>query len=196
MNNFQKRCKSSVKLPVRTDCVPSRYSTFIHQMDRLEFYKEMFFRETELKHKLDEKISMPTGMLTIVVAVHVFFFSNHIQGGTLNLMSVIAVFAGVALGFCLFYIAKSMFNFGNTRKYKELNAMNEYRKYDLQLKQHNREKEYEDHLEAQFADGASVNGKINIERTEAMAYCKVCLFFCLVFTFINALVYVYTIAVN
>lgn len=156
----------------------------------------MYFKESELKHKLDEKITMPMGMLTIVVSVHVYIFNEGVTGLPLDIIKVVSIFGGVALVFCLFYVAKSMFNMGYTRKYKELNQMNQYRKYDIQLKEHNQQDKYEEHLEVHFAEGASINNKINISRTEALAYCKVCLFFCLVFTFVNALVFVYHIAMN
>lgn len=159
-------------------------------MDRLQFYKEMYFHENAIKHKLDDKISMPTAMLTVIVSVHAYIFGKDIHGLTFDLIKIVSVFAGSALVFCLFYMAKSMFNLGATRAYRELNQMNEYRNYDLQLKQHNQEHKYSEHLEAQFAEGASINARINISRTEAMAKCKRSLFFCLIFTFINGLLFV------
>lgn len=146
-------------------------------MVRLEFYKEMYFNEAEIKHKLENKVTIPMGILTLIVSIHAFVFASTIGGLPLIITKYASFFIFIFMSISLFYLGRSFMNLGKTHIYREIASMKAFMDYDLQLKAHNREIEYEQYLEKEFAECASHNRAINIKRTKDLAQCKVFLFF-------------------
>ncbi len=165
-------------------------------MDRLEFYKEMYFNEAEIKHKLEDKVTIPMGILTVIVSVHAYIFASTIQSLPLFTIQYSSFFILLFMTISLYYLGRSFMNLGKTHVYKEIASMTAFMEYDLKLKAHNREAEYEQYLEKEFAECASHNRAINIQRTKDLAKCKVYLFFCLLLTFFNSLMYITDILIK
>jgi len=159
-------------------------------MQKLDFYKEMYFKEHDLKHKLDDKVPLQIGILTLIVSINTYILKSDLEGNLLVVVKYNMLFVGVGIVLALFFLGQSFMNLGRTHIYRELGSMNDFKNYDAQLKQAQREGEYEDHLEKEFADCATTNRKNNIWRTERLANCKVSIFAAFVVTFLNSLLYI------
>jgi hypothetical protein len=159
-------------------------------MNKLDFYKEMYFKEHDLKHKLDDKVTMQIGILTLIVSINTYILKGTLDGNLLVIVKYNMLFVGGGIVLALWFLGQSFMNLGRTHSYRELASMNDFRVYDMQLKQANRGAEYEEYLEKESADCATMNRKINIWRTEKLASCKVSLFVSFIVTFINSLLYI------
>jgi hypothetical protein len=159
-------------------------------MNKLDFYKEMYFKEHDLKHKLDDKVAFQIGIITLIVSINTYVLKSTLSGNLLVISKYNMLFVGGAIVLALFFLAQSFMNLGRTHSYRELASMNDFKTYDSQLKQAGRENEYEEYLEKEFADCATNNRRINIWRTEKLASCKTALFFAFVITFVNSLIYI------
>lgn len=159
-------------------------------MDKLSFYKEMYFKEHELKHKLDDKAPVQIGILTLIVSISTYILKSELSGSLLIIVKYNMLFSGGAIVLALFFLGQSFMNLGKTHSYREIASMNDFKKYDSQLKEAGRDNEYEQYLEQEFADCATLNRKINIWRTEKLATCKLWVFISFTITFINSILYI------
>lgn len=164
-------------------------------MDKLSFYREMYFKEHHLKHKLDDKVTAQIGIVTLLVSVIAYILKSEVTGSVMVIIKYNTLFAGGSIVFALFFLGQSFMNLGRTHSYRELASMNDFRLYDSQLKEARRESEYEEYLEKECADCATNNRKINIWRTERLAYCKVSVFISFVITFITSLLYIMAVSI-
>lgn len=160
-------------------------------MDKLAFYKEMYFKEHEIKHKLDDKVPVQIGILTLIVSINTYILKSDLSGNLLVITKYNMLFVGIGVVLALFYLGQSFMNLGKAHDYREIASMNDFRIYDAQLKQAGKEREveYEEHLEKEFADCATSNRKINIWRTEKIAACKKWIFIAFSISFINSVIY-------
>ena len=121
-------------------------------MQKLDFYKEMYFKEHDLKHKLDDKVPVQIGILTLIVSVNTYILKSDLSGILLIIIKYNMLFVGGGIVMALFFLGQSFVNLGRTHPYRELASMNEMRQYDGELKQAKQESEYEAYLEKEFAD--------------------------------------------
>jgi hypothetical protein len=159
-------------------------------MQKLDFYKEMYFKEHDLKHKLDDKVPVQIGILTLIVSVNTYILKSDLSGNLLVIIKYNMLFVGGGIVMALFFMGQSFLNLGRTHAYRELASMNEMRQYDTELKQVKQENEYEAYLEKEFADCATLNRKTNIWRTEKLAVCKQFVFLAFLVSFLNAVLYI------
>lgn len=150
----------------------------------------MYFKEHDLKHKLDDKVPVQIGILTLIVSVNTYILKSDLSGNLLVIIKYNMLFVAAGIVMALFYLGQSFLNLGKTHSYRELASMNEMRQYDAELKQAKQESDYEAHLEKEFADCATLNRKTNIWRTEKLAVCKQYMFFAFVVSFINSTLYI------
>lgn len=165
---------------------------FNNTMERLGFYKEMYFKEHEAKHKLDDKVSVHIAILTLIVSINTYILKSELSGNLLVIAKYNMLITGICVVLALFYLGKSFMNLGRAYGYREIGSMNEFRNYDEQLKAAGNEriKEYEEHLEKEFADCATTNRSINITRTEKLATCKQWVFVAFSVSFVTSVIYI------
>ena len=164
-------------------------------MDKLSFYRDMYFKEHDLKHKLDDKVTAQIGIVTLLVSINAYILKSDVTGDIMVIMKYNTLFAGGAIVFALFFLGQSFMNLGRTHSYRELASMNDFRLYDSQLIAAKKESEYEEFLEKEFADCATANRNINIWRTVKLAYCKASVFISFVLTFLTSLLYIIAISI-
>lgn len=155
----------------------------------------MYFKEHDLKHKLDDKVTAQIGIITLLVSINAYILKSDVTGDLMVTMKYNTLFTGIAIVFALFFLGQSFMNLGRTHSYRELASMNDFRLYDSQLKAAKKESDYEEYLEKEFADCATINRNINIWRTVRLAYCKVSVFISFVITFVTSLLYIMAISI-
>jgi hypothetical protein len=161
-------------------------------MDRIQLYKEFYFKELSRKVELDNAINLPILIITSIVSINVYYVKT-CQGIGYYTVHFLAGVISFFLLKCLYKLSKSYFNLGEANTYSELEGMNEQFNYD-QLE--NKAIEFELHFEKSLAIAAGHNFKINKSRTEDLAKGKKDIFISVFITIISTFFYVITLIIN
>lgn len=103
-------------------------------MNNTELYKQFYLKELSTKNDLNNAINLPMAVLTVLVSVHLYLFTKS-AGVTLTLITFFSFGNFIAICFCLYFLAKSFFNFGRTYKYAEINGMDTFYTFQEQLEE-------------------------------------------------------------
>lgn len=161
-------------------------------IDRIQFYKEFYFKELSRKVELDNAINIPIFIISTIISINVYYL-NTSKGVGIYILTPLAFINSIYVVISIYRISESYFNLGEPYKYSELEGMNEQIKYD---KSENKAVPFEDHIEESLANAAGINFKINKERTEKIAECKKILFKIIMITLIATVFYIFTILIN
>jgi len=156
-------------------------------MNDLEFYKELYFYELERRKELNEAVNVPIGILTAIVGVHIFIYTQDIDKGFLFIsMLVCSYITLIAVVISIFFLLVSFSNFFKPYGYHTLTGGKEYLDHlnkELKTKDETEvRKTFEKDLIKELANNSSENLKINIKRSEALANSKVGISTAVVFT--------------
>ncbi|WP_394758836.1 hypothetical protein [Flavobacterium sp.] len=169
-------------------------------MENIELYKEFYFREIDRRYELDNSINIPILIISGIVSIHVFLYSQEIPSSIL-LASKILTFLCFGFGiFSFYYLLKSFSNFFRNHTYRELASMNSFLKYENSLLEKHEtitaKKEFDDYLKKEFAECNEHNYKINIGRMENLAKAKSGIFYSLSLTLFSAITYIISIIIT
>ncbi|HEA29465.1 MAG TPA: hypothetical protein ENH91_05660 [Leeuwenhoekiella sp.] len=147
----------------------------------LQFYKEFYLLEEDRKQNLNNSVNIPILILTGILSLHFFVFSQDANPNFLVAGKVLAAINFVIVLLCLYYLVKSFSNLASGYVYRELANMVEIRKYEKKLiqEQLNVEKVqllFEIYIIDEFTICAKHNFEINKYRTENFAKAKRLLF--------------------
>lgn len=161
-------------------------------MDRIQLYKEFYFKELSRKVELDNAINLPILIITSIVSINIYYIKTCQGIGYYTVHFLSGVIAFFLLR-CLYKLSKSYFNLGEANTYQELGNLYEQYQYD-----HNENKaiDYEVHLEESFAKATGHNFKININRTSDLADGKKDIFKAVFATVVSTIFYVITLIIN
>ena len=168
-------------------------------MQGFDFYKEFHLLEIDRKNSLDEKVNLPILILSILVSVNVFIFSQNSIKEFLCFYIVIGFLILISIIFSIVFLGKSYSNFFFSHYYKELAVMNDILMYEEGLTNEGREDKeeiFKNYMKRELAGCATENFNINKKRTVSLARCKQSLFITLSLTIILALFYVVSLLVN
>jgi len=157
-------------------------------MNKLDLYKQFYFKELSVKTELNNAVNLPIAVLTGVVSLHLFIYSREMNIVCLSIIKIISGANFFAVACCIFFLFRSFFNIGKSFYYSDFTGMNEY--YEYAKKMEGKEAEFEKEMEKKFAGHADKNFKINTYRTEQLAKAKQALFISLVLSFISSTVFI------
>lgn len=169
-------------------------------MKSTDFYKQLYFREIDRKHQLNNDINIPILLLSATISIQTFLYSNEISGNTLKfflVFSAITAFFGL---YTLLYIFKSFSNSFKSHTYKEIADAKNYYDYELELRKKLNDRDtkinFSQHLTKELSDCAGHNFQINKNRTEDLSKAKKGIFFCVVFTLFLCVTFSISILIN
>jgi hypothetical protein len=163
---------------------------------KLEFYKQFYLKELSARTELNNAVTTPVAILTVVVTLHVYMFNAQMA---LNARILLMCIASANLPFIIrsiYYLGKSFTNLGKAHTYREIAGMLHYYEYNEKLEQAKTPEHFDVHLEKELAACASHNFEINKKRIEDMASAKKALFVSVSLAFIFSIVYVATLITN
>lgn len=161
-------------------------------MDKIQLYKEFYFKELSRKIELDNAVNMPVLTITTIITLNTYFIKETTDSVN-KFIIFLSVGVFISITISLFKLAKSFFNLGQTNVYCELNNMETYYKYQKELKEVNKESEFDIYIEERFALCAGHNFEVNKSRTVDLAKGKRWLFYTIALTFLSSLVYIYSV---
>ena len=159
-------------------------------MDTFELYKEFYFFEINRKNELNNAVNIPVLILSVIVSIHFYLFSQTMGCLLLQIGKVLASFTLLSISFSIYYLLKSFSNFHKTHTYREIPPMTEVYIYEKKV---NENETFEQFLIEEFSDCASHNFEINKTRTEDLAKAKKGIFIGLITTFIFSIIYILSI---
>lgn len=171
-------------------------ATLIEQMKDLSFYKEFYFFEIRRKDEIEKKINLPVLIISVVISIHVYIFSNDLHIDFKLVACLISSLNLIGILITIGFLAKSYSNLFSSYWYKELPIMNDFLKYENELEEEGNHKRIEirnQHLIKELADCASNNFNLNKERTEAIAKAKQILFIIILLTTFLSVGYIVTL---
>lgn len=169
-------------------------------MNSKDFYKELYFREIDRKHQITNDVNIPLLLLSAVVSIQSFLYSNEIAYVTLVICLIISIITALFGSWSLFYLFKSFSNSFKTHRYKEIADAKSYHIYELELKKKfdnsEAETKFQEYVIKELADCAGYNFNVNRKRTEDLAKAKIGIFFCVIFTLILCITFSISILSN
>jgi hypothetical protein len=159
-------------------------------MANLHLYKEFYFFEINRKNELNNAVNIPVLILSVIVSIHFFVFSQTMSCLLSVVGKVFASFTFLSISFSIYYLLKSFLNFHKAHTYREIPPMTEVYTYEKKL---NKNETFEQFLIEEFSDCASHNFEINKTRTEDLAKAKKGIFVGLITTFIFSIIYILSI---
>lgn len=157
-------------------------------MDRLEIYKESYYKELERNDNLEDALNMPLSLVSGMLAVLFFFFTSYDYDGKcglicrvvfLFLMCVATVFVGITTYFLTMSYNKGLKFKGYPYAYLDsLSVIDTF--YDSLIKYRadsggtvtNANEDLEQYLIKNFRDVATINVKLNATRIEYLHRAK------------------------
>lgn len=165
----------------------------ITKMDTTNFYKEIHFKEIERKHTLNNSFQLPILILTTLITINIFVAKQNYTDCTFKLLQFFMFVNLVSFVFCIFFLLKSFNNLFKNHSYKELSNPNEIYEYEMDLRSEKRFEEFEPYIKKLLCEVSGHNFQLNKERTEQLATAKNLLFFCIIITLINSIIYLFSI---
>ena len=167
-------------------------------MNNLDFYKEFYFREIDRKNELNNVINIPILIITGIISVHFYFYTQQIQNSFKIYLFILSFIAGVSIIYSTFYLLKSFSNFFKNHSYKELNEMKVIYKFERDLiteqsKVEDAEKLFSESLVEQLSDCESHNFLINKTRTEDIAKSKIGIFISVITSILFSIIFLISI---
>lgn len=167
-------------------------------MKNIEIYKEFYFREISRKNELNNIINIPIIIITGIVSVQFYFYSQQIENFLKLYLIVLSIISALSILYSIFYLLKSFSNFSKNHNYKELNEMNSIYKYERELIKEQKEiadaeSLFLEYLNEQFSDCASHNFLINKTRTEDIAKSKKGIFISIICTIFFSIIFLISI---
>jgi hypothetical protein len=167
-------------------------------MKNIEIYKEFYFREIDRKNELNNIINIPIIIITGIVSVQFYFYSQQIENSLKIYLVVLSIISALSILYSIFYLLKSFSNFFKNHSYKELNEMNSIYKYERELLKEQKEiadaeSLFLEYLNEQFSDCASHNFLINKTRTEDIAKSKKGIFISIICTIFFSIIFLISI---
>ncbi len=152
------------------------------EINTLDFYKELYFKENERKKEFDNLVNLPILIYTSIVAVNLFALEKFIKD-PLDIYCAnyfLKVLVSITLGsiaYSLYYLLKSFVNFPKSYIYKEIGNPKEIFDYELNLREEQETLEdaellMNNYLKDSFMDCANSNFLINQKRSEYYAKSK------------------------
>jgi len=163
---------------------------------RITIYKEFYFHELEARGELNEAVNTPITVLTLIIALHVFMFSQDVGDITRLLLLCVSVLSFATILITLFFLGRSFSNFFKSHNYKHVNGADKFYAYWKQLSDNNRTKEFEIHFEKELADCAGENFQINKRRREDLAHAKKALFVLILLSILLSLIFIISLMIN
>ncbi len=160
-------------------------------MESKEIYKEFYFFEINRKHELNNSVNIPVLILSIIVSIHFYLFSQQMNCCVLFIGKLLSLCSIIITVYTIFFLMRSFSNFNKNHHYREIPDMKSV--YDYEIRNKENKEEFDNFLKEEFANCASHNFKINKQRTEDIAKSKKGIFFCLISTFIFSIVYLTSI---
>lgn len=164
----------------------------------LELYKDFYFRENDKKNHLNNSVNVPILIITAIISIHFFLFSQNLKGDILIFGKIISSLNFISTIISLYFLSKSFSNLISTHTYREVPNMGEFRKYEIDLikeqgKASSAQILFELHLVNEFSKCSAHNYIVNKNRTEDLAKSKITLFISVFLTIIFSLVYIISI---
>lgn len=160
-------------------------------MESLELYKEFYFFEINRKHELNNAVNIPILILSTIVSIHFYLFSQTMDCCTFYVGKLISIITALGIIYSIYYLISSFSNFFKNHTYREIAEMKTV--YDYEIKNKEDKTEFENYLKEEFAICASHNFIINKHRTEDIAKSKKGIFVCLISTFLFSIIYIVSI---
>lgn len=169
------------------------------EINTLDFYKELYFKENERKKDFDNLVNLPILIYTTIVAVNLFTLEKFIkEPSTIDCINCfLKILVSITLGsiaYSIYYLLKSFVNFPKSYVYKEIGNPKEIFDYEQNL--HDEQEALEDaellmnhYLKDSFMDCANTNFLINQKRSDYYAQSKNGIFLGVVSTIIIILIY-------
>jgi hypothetical protein len=159
-------------------------------MDNYELYKEFYFFEINRKNELNNAINIPVLILSIIVSIHFFLFSQKMNCLIILFGKVLAVITLLSMIYSIYFLLKSFSNFHKSYEYREMPLMTEVYLYEKGV---DKKETFETFLVEEFSDCATHNFEINKTRTEDLAKAKKGIFVGLISTFLFSMIYILSI---
>jgi hypothetical protein len=168
-------------------------------MKSIDFYKELYFREIDRKHQLNNDVNIPIFLLSAIVSIQSFIYSQGIDDSIYIICIIFSSLSCLFGLYSLYFLFKSFSNSFKAHKYKEIANAKSYYDYEITLKKHSpgeAENSFNDHLTKELADCSGCNFEINRKRTEDLAIAKKGIFFAVVFTLLLCITFSISILIN
>lgn len=156
----------------------------------IEFYKEFYFKELNVKNQLNDSINIPIILLTGIITLHVFIYTSVSNPNVILFLNCVSFFNFFAILYSIWFLGKTYMNLGKAHLYKELNTMSKYLDAYEKFENNNKLKEFETNLKNEIAECASFNFEINKKRTEDLAQAKKALFLSISLSLLFSLIYI------
>lgn len=147
----------------------------------VDFYKELHIRELTRKKELDDSVSMPITIISLLIALKGVLIKEYIDFISFNWVFYL-FFTGVLL-ICgsIFYLIKSMGSLVVNLDYNYFGYPSEILEFEQKLKEYNNISEdsekvnIEDEFKKEFVRIATLNKKVNDKRAISLHHCRSCL---------------------
>ena len=164
-------------------------------MNNIDLYKQFYFKELATKTELNNAVTLPMTIITAIVTAHIYLFS-HITGTSLFIISFFSAGNFLAILSSLAFLIKSYMNNGKTYRYAELPGMDTFYDFQKKCEEKKQDDHFVNHLEQQFSKTAGENFKVNVIRTQNLAYAKVGIFMSLLFTSASSITYILSLIIK
>ncbi len=166
--------------------------------ENLSLYKEFYFREIERKNHLNNAVNIPILVITAIISIHFFLFSQNLNSDLLNFGKIISSLNFTSILVALYYLTKSFSNLISTHTYREIADMGKFREYEIELiKEQQKISDakflFDKHLITEFSQCARHNFNVNKNRTEDLAKSKITIFISVFLTIIFSIIYIISI---
>lgn len=169
------------------------------EINTLDFYKELYFKENDRKKEFDNLVNLPILIYTTLVAVNLFVLEKLIKD-PLKLdfgycfVKILVSITLSSIAYSIYYLLKSFVNFPKSYTYKEIGNPQEIFDYELNLREEQENLEdaellMNNYLKSSFMDCANTNFLINQKRSNYYAQSKNGIFLGVISTIIIILIY-------
>jgi hypothetical protein len=159
-------------------------------MMNIDLYKEFYFFEINRKNELNNAINIPVLILSVIVSIHFFLFSQKMNCSILIFGKVLAVFTFISMIYSVYFLLKSFSNFHKLYEYREMPLMTEVYLYEKGV---DKKETFEMFLIEEFSECTTHNFEINKTRTEDLAKAKRGIFYGILLTFLFSIIYILSI---
>ena len=152
------------------------------EINTLDFYKELYFKENERKKEFDNFVNLPILIYTTIVAVNLFVLEKFTTEASTTefinyLLKLLVAITLLSIGYSIFWLLKSFVKFPKSYIYDEIANPMEIFDYELNLREEqdnleNAELLMNNYLKKTFMDCANSNFLINQKRSDYYAKSK------------------------
>lgn len=166
-------------------------------MDRLEFYKEIYYKEIDRRFQLNESVGKPVTIATGVAALTFYLFNEITKEHQLTSTSYLLLIL-IGIGFSLFcvsvvFMALSVNNFSSGYKYPEIANVDEIRKHEKTLNDYDKKTDSKDSFKewliSEYIRCANVGIIYNDKRADYLHRSKTFIILALTAIIITLLIY-------